>query len=182
MRLPAGIDRRFDDLRYAFRKAPLRVIASALVVLLILAIGACALLAERASYRIDVPVPEQERRHIAGIDFSYDYAVVHRLRQYPAIVDATGRHVGLLSPALLSSSLQRPPYLTTAPGPLPPQFWPLVTEVEDSNRRALFHVWGVDLKGIARALLVGGSGGSTIEMQLVKSLHVDCRVIAPLRS
>lgn len=101
-------------------------------------------------------------------------------RVRPIVLDHGGRLIGLW-PVTRGQGSAASPYAAAAAGELPSHWWPLVVSLEDANRDRWYHLFGVDFSQLfkwpVRALLGRpNSGGSTLEMQLVKTLHTDTDV------
>ncbi|RMG30992.1 MAG: hypothetical protein D6721_02470, partial [Gammaproteobacteria bacterium] len=95
----------------------------------------------------------------------------------PMVLDTEGRLVGLW-PVARTPGRRPPPYLGAAPGPLPRYWWRLLVLLEDGNRGRWYHRFGIDFsqlpKILVRLVRQGRvTGGSTLEMQLIKTLHAD---------
>ncbi len=97
----------------------------------------------------------------------------HAKRVVPVVRDAAGELVGLWPRAGADV-----PYLAAAPARLPSHWWHMLVLLEDANRHRWYHLFGIDWsqipKWFVRALLGRpNAGGSTLEMQLAKTLHAD---------
>ena len=98
-----------------------------------------------------------------------------RQRVRPVMLDADGRLIGMM-PARSGA-----PYTASAPAVVPAHWWRMLVLLEDANRDRWYHWLGVDWSQLPKRLvrsLLGrpNSGGSTLEMQLVKTLHTDTDV------
>jgi hypothetical protein len=162
----AMLQRVVNESRLHLRRRPLRSLA---LVIIAAALLASALYVEICS-RTVLGDHGAKPLYFAGIDFGLDYGHLHRVRQFPLLVDARGRGVGMLPPPLIFGTKPDPAYRTTDPGPLPKYWWQLLLAIEDRHRGRWFYVYGVDLKGLLRAFFGGTGGGSTVVMQLAKTI------------
>ena len=114
---------------------------------------------------------------LLDINFSGHYRHWDQERRTPIILDRTGTLVGLY-PTSLEASFQennrtRKDYRTAPVHDLPPLWWKMVIAIEDANQGKWYHHDGIDYSIFPKKLLGMNSGGSTIVMQLVKSMNSD---------
>ena len=103
----------------------------------------------------------------------------HAKRVVPIVEDRHGRLVGLWPwPGVAGEALGEREYLAAAPTRVPEPWWRMVVLLEDGNRDRWYHLLGIDWSQAVKIplnLLLRGDlrGGSTLEMQLVKTLNMD---------
>ena len=111
----------------------------------------------------------------------------HAKRVVPIVEDRDGRLVGLWPWAgVAGETLGEREYLAAAPARVPEPWWRMVVLLEDENRERWYHLLGIDwsqaLKIPLNLVLYGRfRGGSTLEMQLVKTLNMDTDARGVLR-
>jgi len=127
-----------------------------------------------------------ERVPVLGINFGAPYARWHAQRTRPVFVDRRERLVGLYpvrgATEDYPGDYAEDTYVTAGAGAVPEPWWRMVRALEDANRDRWFHVNGIDLSQLVkvpyRYLFTGAgiSGGSTLEMQVIKVMHRDTDV------
>ncbi len=111
---------------------------------------------------------------IFGINYGGDYRHWHEKRARPLFVDNKQRVIGLYPGAVKVSS----PYISMRYDEIPQKWWEMVKLLEDGNQERFYHFLGVDYSQFLKIpyhILTGqGSrGGSTLTMQLVKTMQTD---------
>ena len=156
------------DRRHALRRGAL---ALALAIVII----APALTAWSLSRSLPRPgEPTPDPMIIGDVNFALDELIRGAHRVFPLVLDRYDQVVGVPASLINPEIFNARGYATSRIVELPEHWWRLLLAIEDGNRGRWFHVLGVDLKALFRAALKrDGSGGSTVEMQLVKTVKMD---------
>ncbi len=119
---------------------------------------------------------------LGEIEFGGNYVKWHKQRQEPVLLDRNGILIGAVPAVYLpkgkKDELTQSKYRTIPTNDIPTPWWEMVKLLEDQNRGRWFHINGIDISQwpkipIRYIMGQGLSGGSTLEMQLVKTLQQD---------
>ncbi len=111
--------------------------------------------------------------NIFGINFAGNYSYLNAQYSRPIFVDHSGKVIGMYP-----GPFPEDKYIAVRIREVPDLWWKMVQLLEDGNHGKWYYVQGVDLSQIikvpVRFFLQGKiTGGSTIPMQLVKTMQAD---------
>jgi len=113
---------------------------------------------------------------LLGINFSGHYQQWDKKRKTPYVLDADGKFVGLFPRGLaigFNNDTDSNGYRTAPISDVPETWWKMVVALEDANQGKWFHHDGIDFSIFPKKFIGARGGGSTITMQLVKSMNRD---------
>ena len=141
---------------------------------------------ERFAYWIVWSAEPASPTRIMGVDFSIGYEWWHDTRGRALIFDHSEQLMGLYPVIGESDSYAgdhaQGSYVTAHALDVPDHWWQMVRLLEDGNRDRWFHFNGIDLSQFLKIpyrYFVSGAGltgGSTLEMQLIKTMNRDTDV------